>query len=802
MNPSRNLGVTSRRTTGILPAVAAIGSVCVLAATPASAIELGELRMESTLGQPLRASIAYALSPNETLYDFCIALTAPQSGGPIPSVTRANVTVTGNTIILTGNAVVKDPLLNVRIAIDCPYTPHLVREYTMIIDPVLPETQNVVVADAPAPDVPSQSAAPIATASQTAAPVAARPQPEVAESPLSMNTEYRVQNGDTISAIAARVEGRTIGLWDAVGNLIATNPDAFLEGDANQLVSGSVLFIPDLTAVTTLSAGESFPESAAPASNFETDLAEETNAFFAPEPVEEPAIVESVAEPVATPVADTPETAVVEPEPTAVVAEPVAAVPEPVAEAPLPVAEEPEPVLEAAAPVTESLPEEPTVADAFEDVADVADQPIAEFPSEASSDAETGMRPGDVVVAAPAPAENVPATTPIVRSSESAGTESSWSWIFWLAAGGAALLLAGGVFWGRLRDLFGSRAINEPAAAPAELPDDEETVTSTIIDDVDFEFNDGVTTESLSLDADLDAGTGLQDGEELDVAQDFGFEGAADTGSHVDLELPEEAAREPEKHHTDIIPPSHKAEESSILEAEIEPSDEEYDMSMIVDATKQSMDEDDLTAQDLHAVPVGDQGVAEDYSVDDGTLATEMDLQALEQDYEEEFTQTQAINKEIEQAAAELAQTLAAQDSEQNVTEVDFELEPTAVAPSVPDGQGTDPTAEMPSGGTPVDVDLTAAMPAVDQETGLQPTVEMPARQFDPGLEPTVEMSLTEDDSGTHPELTANIPVDAEALNDDVADNDITSKLTAAGSDVTVEMEVETGSVDTKKDSE
>jgi hypothetical protein len=78
----------------------------------------------------------------------------------------------------------------------------------------------------------------------------------------------------------------------------------------------------------------------------------------------------------------------------------------------------------------------------------------------------------------------------------------------------------------------------------------------------------------------------------------------------------------------------------------------------------------------------------------------------------------------------------------------------------------------------------------------------MPASQVDPGLDPTVEMSMTEDDSGTHPELTANLPVDAEALNDDLVDSDITARLAAAGSDLTVEMEVESGSVDTKNDGE
>ncbi|MGW8369179.1 MAG: tetratricopeptide repeat protein, partial [Gammaproteobacteria bacterium] len=43
-------------------------------AKAAAALELGELQVQSTLGQPLRASIAYALSPNETIDERCIAV--------------------------------------------------------------------------------------------------------------------------------------------------------------------------------------------------------------------------------------------------------------------------------------------------------------------------------------------------------------------------------------------------------------------------------------------------------------------------------------------------------------------------------------------------------------------------------------------------------------------------------------------------------------------------------------------------------------------------------------------------------
>ncbi|MDH3812406.1 MAG: hypothetical protein OEU60_11930, partial [Gammaproteobacteria bacterium] len=46
-------------TRALLPLVAIGGG---LAVTPAMALELGELTVQSSLGQPLRASIAYALA--------------------------------------------------------------------------------------------------------------------------------------------------------------------------------------------------------------------------------------------------------------------------------------------------------------------------------------------------------------------------------------------------------------------------------------------------------------------------------------------------------------------------------------------------------------------------------------------------------------------------------------------------------------------------------------------------------------------------------------------------------------------
>ena len=181
------------------------------------------------------------------------------------------------------------------------------------------------------------------------------------------------------------------------------------------------------------------------------------------------------------------------------------------------------------------------------------------------------------------------------------------------------------------------------------------------------------TQENLALDADLIIGSGLQEGSEIDVAQDFGF--AATT--ELDLELPEEMSSYAEADAgTDIIPPLN-IEVQSILESEVMSDEAEadttegdtvnaaviddtaieddYDMSVIVDATKMP-DTDDVTMLDLEAIPVevGDETlVSGDY-----TVSSEVDYTVLEQDYEDEFTATQALNNEIARAAAEIAESI------------------------------------------------------------------------------------------------------------------------------------------------
>jgi len=667
-----------RKPRNLLPALAVIGGACSLATTPANALELGEVQIESTLGQPLRASIAYALNPHEQLFDFCVSLRPGVPGSAIPTVSRARVSVTAGAIILTGRTSVRDPLLNVQVAVDCPYTPHLVREYTLIVDPVLPDVTTRFAAEDTVIDQPVALPAP-ATTQETAIPRVNTPvranRLRTDAPPIAMSAEYQVRPGDTISLIASRIENRTIGLWPAINALVAANPDAFLNGDADRLMAGSVLLIPDMATTTAdtessaamIDRGTAEPEVAAPAAEVTvaTDIV----------------VTEAVEE---------------IPPPATVYAPP-----------------------EAMAATAEVLVEP--------EVAEIADAPVA-----------TEMQPGDVFVA---PAASV--TPPVVNTNTASGTSGAWSWLTWLGGSGLALIL-GLLFFGRtLRERFSSVAIGAPAE-PAPIEDDEPTQSNPVINDVDFQFDDGISNQSISLDADLEAGTGLDESEDIDLAQDFGFT-AADQADEdqaedqLDLEITEEAAAEVAEHSTDIIPPNHRIDESSILEAEVSAGDEDYDLSMIVDATKQSVGEYDMTAKDLNAVQIDANGDDSEYSVSDDTLTREVDLQVLAQDYEDEFTATQALDQEIEKAAQQLAKRM--EDAE--------------VVDAAPLDLDLDPTAEMPSNVT--NSEITA-------------------------------------------ELTANIPTEIQAENDDhAADVDGTSNMAAAGSDVTIEMQIESGKIDTKK---
>ena len=281
-------------TRSLLPLVAIGGG---LAAAPASALELGDLTVQSNLGQPLRASIAYALAPNEMLSNTCVSVSPGRSTSGLPGIGSNTIRITERAIIISGTSAVREPMMATRVTIDYPYTPNLSREYMLLVDPAgVPQTANVAAPTAAAPveAAPAPQAAPRARA--------------VDSTPIAATGRYQVQPGDTLSKIAQRVQNRTIKLWPAVDLIFQMNPDAFIDSDPNKLKAGAWLTIPSLDGSSAPVVAADVPAPVEATTPVVEPAAAEASAYEPPivEATTETAPAEMVAETVATePLVDT-----------------------------------------------------------------------------------------------------------------------------------------------------------------------------------------------------------------------------------------------------------------------------------------------------------------------------------------------------------------------------------------------------------------------------------------------------------------------------------------------------------------
>jgi hypothetical protein len=631
-----------------LPAIVAVGSS--LAALPAAALELGELTVHSGLGQPLRASIAYVLAPNEQLASNCVSLRRGASASGVPSLGAATISVSKGVISLTGRTPVLEPMAAAHIVVNCPFTPKISREYLTFVDPASVVVYQQAEVTQPSIPVADPVANPVANTIAVQATAAATVSP--VQQDIGVSTQYLVQIGDSVSSIVLRISDRTVALWPAVNAIVEVNPDAFVDNDPNQLMAGSWINIP------------AFDGSASLVANVQASVVE-------------PYVVEATVV----------ESTVVE------------------------------------ATVVEATVFEPTVVDEVIVDAEMSAENTQAYEPEAAAynGVTTGdLLPGDIVLDAqierPA-TTSAPVEASVIITPTANGGGTAPNWLVWLAGGAIASIF--GLFMFRRR----FRGDNAPVEPEANLPnrpryEDSQTAETANVESlgVDLDLTDNSPTEeNLTLDADLISGTGLDDNSSADISQDFGF--AATT--ELDIELPfERITAQPEKtDKTDIMPPM-RIDAESILDDEVMPEEEDdYDMSVIVDATKIPQPED-VTERDLKAVEVAiddETMIAENYSIN-----KEVDFEAVEQDYEDEMTATQALNEEIARAATNIA--LGLDDSDDN--------DATARSPTLTGIEELEVTAQMPAQNDDhSNLDETGINEAITVVTPTdEDTVEMPAK--------------------------------------------------------------------------
>jgi nucleoid-associated protein YgaU len=216
----------------------------------AHALELGEVAVNSALGQALQVQIPYRLAANEQLAANCVSLAGPINGGDgTPTYTLASrIAVSATDIQVYGSALVREPLLGLNVRIECEGVPHIVRSYLLFIDPPVQTSAAISsssVSAATNQRVQSAVIVPpigVGSSRQDTSP-RARGQAGVQ---LTQGQTYRVVRGDTLSGIASRIADRPGTIWQTAGAIFEANRQAFTNNDMDLIEAGRTIDIPVL----------------------------------------------------------------------------------------------------------------------------------------------------------------------------------------------------------------------------------------------------------------------------------------------------------------------------------------------------------------------------------------------------------------------------------------------------------------------------------------------------------------------------------------------------------------------------
>lgn len=255
-----------------------------VAATPAWALQLGQIEVKSALNQPLVAAIPLHPENLTELDGLTVSLASSsdftQAGlqvTPTDQTLRFHVTTDNNgqkLILVTSTQPITDPYLDFLVQVSTRQGKQ-VREFVVLLNPVIaapaPEVQTAPVAGAPAAPVQTPAELPPASAFPQPAPPAAQPEAKVARQPASKPApapakpatpppapvakpqaaasqaggSIRVERGDSLYVIAKReTEGNRGVINQMMLALKSANPDAFFKDNINDLKTGAILRIP------------------------------------------------------------------------------------------------------------------------------------------------------------------------------------------------------------------------------------------------------------------------------------------------------------------------------------------------------------------------------------------------------------------------------------------------------------------------------------------------------------------------------------------------------------------------------
>jgi Tfp pilus assembly protein FimV len=291
-------------------------SMALLAINPVAvnAVGLGALTVNSHLGQPLDVTVPVTLAAGESMPKDCVAPTRGNSGIGSPKNLQvkspaATQPGTYNLRVTTTNAL-HEPMYEISLLIDCPGTSLLLRQYVLMldlpgIDTTTPVTSNVEITGnidttsrtettgdiLTVPVVTGQNSSQAATPTSTINQRTTRSL-RATRALIPAGEAYRVSKGDTLSTIAARIDGRSPNtVWSISRLIFSENSHAFISNNPDLIKLGSMIRIPEVAELVGLERGRIPIVSTATAGQV-TTLSEITNEPTpAPEPAPAPATV-------------------------------------------------------------------------------------------------------------------------------------------------------------------------------------------------------------------------------------------------------------------------------------------------------------------------------------------------------------------------------------------------------------------------------------------------------------------------------------------------------------------------------
>ena len=223
-----------------------------------SAAGLGRINVFSALGQPLRAEVEIAATPEEL--DGMVARIAPPDAfkranveyvGALSSVKMSieKRGTTGSVVKIISDRPFSEPFVDMLIELNWSGG-RLLREYTFLLDPSdAPGSKAITPAiDPVSRPLPEQRGSRRET---TRANV-----PTASAGERTSGEDYVVKSGDTLGRIAANLKPVEISQEQMIAALYRNNAEAFSGGNINRLRAGKILKVPDADTASKIAPSE------------------------------------------------------------------------------------------------------------------------------------------------------------------------------------------------------------------------------------------------------------------------------------------------------------------------------------------------------------------------------------------------------------------------------------------------------------------------------------------------------------------------------------------------------------------